>query len=403
MRRLIILLALFMNTSAFAGEECDPCLKGCYDKGFVFSNDWISLKVNACMQADARIFTDWSPRDNDFYIRRARLLLSGKVYQDWVYRFTMAFEGANASLYEGWLEYGKFDWMKPRVGEFRMPFCMEAMHSALWLQFIERGLGPTNISPFEDLGAQVAGVLWGERVNYAVGVYNGQGRNTSDTDNDKEVTARVFVQPFLCCECHPLQQWTFGGSISTGRDFENVAGETYRTAARTPFVTFAPLTWEDGTRLRWGAESELVWNSWIAQGEYLVYKRAGIQDAVAVDTVESQAWYASLSYVLTGECKKSNAPICPCNLFDPCKCRWGAWEVGVRYEEFKTEESAFVNGLITGAEKVSAWTGGLNWTPNEHVRIMLNYIYTDFHEDIAVDTSLIDHEHALLLRFQWSF
>lgn len=384
-------------------KECDPCFKSCFDKGFSFKNDWLSLRINAYLQADARFFTDWHPLENDFFIRRARLSFSGTLCSDWGYCFSGAFEGTSASLEYGWLEYKKFPWATLRVGEYRQPFSMEAMHSSNWIQFIERALGPTNIAPFEDIGGQLAGTFWDERVNYAISVYNGQGRNNPDSDSSKEVTTRVFFQPFRCWKCSTLEMWTFGGSLSTGRDYEIVEGDTYKTAARTPFLTFGPDTWEDGTRLRWGAETEYIWGPFIAQGEYLVYDRDGIQNGLILEDMKSHSWYASASYVITGEHKESNKPIVPCYPFDPCKGRWGAWEVGVRYEEFVTDDNVFVDDLVLGAKRVTAWTAGLSWTPNEYIRIMLNYIYTDFNEVIEVNDGLIGCENVLLLRFQWAF
>jgi len=354
-------------------------------------------------QADHRFFLDGHPRVNDFFIRRARLDIRGVLEDDFAYRLYTAYEGTFGKLQEAWLEYRKFPMARIRVGQFKAPFSLEAIYSAKWIRFIERALGPTNLAPFEEIGIQVFGTLWCKSIEYAVGVFNGRGKNLPDSDSDKEVAGRITVQPFRDCTCHVFENLYFGGSFTTGRNERSLAGLSYRTAARSDFLVFAPGVLQNGNHLRWGTELEWWWGPCGLSGEYLVSQRRGVTDGVFRETVESHAWYVQASYVICGNPWRRNRPIIPCQNFDPCLCRWGAWELGVRYEEFETDRHGFTSALVTGARNVDALTTGIIWWPNRHIKVMGNYVHTDFNEKIAVSGGIIRGEDSLICRFQYEF
>jgi len=381
----------------------DDRLEGKYNKGFYFASENVTLCLTGLVQADARFFSDWHVRDNDFYIRRARIIMSGTLYQDWAYRFYEAFEGSSAKLYEAWLEYRGFPCVWLRVGQYRQPFSMEAMYSAKWIRFIERAMGPTNLAPFEDIGFQISGKPWCEKVEYAVSVFNGQGKNKGDIDSDKDVTARIVLQPFRDCVCSWFEDLRFGMSLATGRESKVLEGETYTTAAGTPFLMFSPWVFQDGAHSRAGIELEWLCGPFGLQSESLISRRVGVQDFINRETMDCRAWYIAASYVLTGEKQQHNKALIPCCNFDPCCCHWGAWEVGIRYEEFETDENVFRAGLVSGSERVTAWTGGLTWWPNPHVKVMGNFVHTNFNQTIIINGRLMDQENAFLCQFQYCF
>ena len=120
-------------------------------------------------------------------------------------------------------------------------------------------------------------------------------------------------------------------------------------------------------------------------------------------TVSSRGWYVSASYILTGEEQPRNEPVVPCHVFNPCTREWGAWEVGVRYEQFRTDAAAFDKDLVSGVRFVTATTAGLTWWPNEHIKFVGNFVYTDFHNKLLVRGVSLSREINLLFRAQFNF
>jgi hypothetical protein len=106
---------------------------------------------------------------------------------------------------------------------------------------------------------------------------------------------------------------------------------------------------------------------------------------ISADVV-SRAWYAAMVVTLTGEDEVRDGPIAPRRPFSPfsdCCHGWGAWELGARYEQFRVNEEPFEKEVVRGANKVDAWTIGLNWYPTVHVRFQANVYHADFNKDLS--------------------
>jgi phosphate-selective porin OprO/OprP len=108
----------------------------------------------------------------------------------------------------------------------------------------------------------------------------------------------------------------------------------------------------------------------------------------------------------------------------------GAWEIGLRYDQFKVDDIKLGNGTgaaggtriqgsnASGAECTSTtvgscnggaktWTAGLKWVLNPNMRMLLNYSHTKYDDSfIPVDVEngkANDKEDLLMLRTQVSF
>ena len=85
-----------------------------------------SIGLTGRVHADYRSFSPDDRSANTFDIRRARLGMSGKVYEDVNFEVVGEFAAATGATTTGldvaWVNYG---WIKPaqvRVGQFKMPF-----------------------------------------------------------------------------------------------------------------------------------------------------------------------------------------------------------------------------------------------------------------------------------------
>jgi phosphate-selective porin OprO/OprP len=153
-------------------------------------------------------------------------------------------------------------------------------------------------------------------------------------------------------------------------------------------------------------------------------------------SLDTKAWYAEALWLVTGE-KYSNAykggafsSIKPTNDFDVDSGNWGAWELGLKYEEYKVDNmnvnavaygtraqgtlSCASNGTantvaaINGCEsKSKTYTAGIKWILNPNARVLLNYSRTNFgremeHFDLN-DSKLMKHEDIVMVRTQFAF
>ena len=144
-----------------------------------------------------------------------------------------------------------------------------------------------------------------------------------------------------------------------------------------------------GDRLRYGVDVAWLVGPAAVKFEYDVQtnerRHLGLKGG-DLDKVTAKGWYASATYLLTGEEKRLSAPVVPTHSFAPIagKLGPGAWELGIRYAKltFRSDDPVnFFDGNLTripgggrtaenGAE---ALTLGVSWYPNERTRLMFNW------------------------------
>jgi phosphate-selective porin OprO/OprP len=193
-----------------------------------------------------------------------------------------------------------------------------------------------------------------------------------------------------------------------------------------------------------GLEGILAYNNFKLQGEFAKadFKAmtgtggtSGVRDS-EVFKLDTQAWYVEALWLATGE-KYSGAykagafsSIKPTNDFDLDNGKWGAWEYGLKYEEYKvdnmnlnqvtngsraqgtlscaTNGSATTVAAVNGCEsKSKTYTAGIKWILNPNARILANYSRTNFgreHEFYDLDDAkLMKHEDIVMVRTQFAF
>lgn len=102
---------------------------------------------------------------------------------------------------------------------------LERLEEDRALKFVERAL-PSDLVPDRDLGFDLHGNLFAQRVDYALGLFNGTPDNTATADSDnndgKDFTGRIFVIP------SPTPRWSTSASSASASPAPMV------TSARRP-------------------------------------------------------------------------------------------------------------------------------------------------------------------------
>jgi hypothetical protein len=143
--------------------------------------------------------------ENAFDVRRANVQFTWRP-DDWLKAVVQidvaeAFELGTSLLTDAYVHVAPIPQLQLRVGQFKKPFSALVLQSPSKLRIIERGPGVAYIAEElrygdRDLGLQLSGVIVeAAKLEYSVGVFNGNGPNIAERGNSKDVAARLQVRP----------------------------------------------------------------------------------------------------------------------------------------------------------------------------------------------------------------
>lgn len=384
------------------------------DRGFAARSPegGFEIRVRGAIHLDNRRFIDDDPvvDNGGFLFRRIRPTLEGSLGPLAAFRITPELAGDAVTLQDAWVDLRFSPAATLRVGKMKPPIGLERLQSLSAIPLIERGF-PTELVPSRDVGAQLQGALYGGRVNYQLGLFNGaaDGRNSAarDADNEREINARVFFEPWKGV-AHPLAGLGFGVSASHG-DKEGAGNAflpRYRTPGQATFFNYRSSVFADGEHTRISPQAYYYAGPFGIQAEYVrSEQRLGLTSAPeAGQRLDNSAWQVTAGWVLTGETASYSGTINPNQPFDPGKGGWGAFELVGRYNELSIDDDAFplFASLDEAAGKAEAWGIGLNWHLNRNVKLVFNHTQSRF-DGGAANGADRDTEKTFFSRLQLVF
>lgn len=154
---------------------------------------------------------------NTFSIRLIRLVMTGRILNDFEYKIQGQVNGNSSTFGESprivdmSLEWLKHKELKVKIGQFKRPFTYENPMNPIDIGFNSQAQGILKLAGFNDrtgeqsssgrdIGIQVSGDLLPNSegrtlLHYEVGVFNGQGINRKDVGNQKDVIGGFWVSP----------------------------------------------------------------------------------------------------------------------------------------------------------------------------------------------------------------
>lgn len=401
----LITQAQFAALRVKTGQEkmSNPEAKVALKDGFKIQTQdkTFTAQLGAYFQLDSALYdddrTDFSSGTE---LRRGRLSLSGTLYSDWDYKFEADLAGATqggttntVSITDAYLRWNGLRPFAVTAGSFKVPFGLEAVGSAKYQTFMERGL-PFAFLTLRRLGGMVSSN--GDNWSAAVGAFGDPVTSQNGDDEGQQVAGRFTYAPWFeadrAVHFGVSGSWVQPPQNGTGNRLETIQfrtkpesniisdsliANTGLTAAGKTFGASSGRLVDTGnipgdvnhvTLLN--AEFAAVYGPWSVQGEYT---RATV-DRARFGNLDFDGYYVYGSWFLTGESRNYRGDkgvfdaILPSHPFNPRMNSWGAWELATRYSLLNLND-----GTVRGGE-IDEATFGLNWYPNAYVRVMANYV-----------------------------
>jgi phosphate-selective porin OprO and OprP len=408
-----------------AKERATPVVSA-GEKGFGFrsADGAFDFKFKGLLQLDGRFFAGDEQTLNDtFLLRRLEPVFELALGKLAYLKFQPQFSGDTATTSDVYGELRFSPAATLRFGKFKTPLGLEYLQGTPAMIFVERGL-PTELGAGRDFGVQLLGEAFAGTATWALAYANGtpDGRDavSSDTDNKKEVAARLFFEPFRN-EPGFFRGLGFGvaatrgdkvgaiGSAAATTATSNNTLPRYRSAGQNTIFTYlsnaAPTA--ANTAIAAGEHQRLSPQLYFYRGPFgLVAEHMSSEQEVSIngvpDTFEHTAWQITANVLLTGE-DSSYKGIKPSAPYVTGGEGWGAFEIGLRHGVLDVDDAVFpVYSSPTASVSEATNTGvALNWYVTGNARISLDYETTSFEGGAAAGDRL--DEKALFTRLQVSF
>jgi phosphate-selective porin OprO/OprP len=370
-------------------ESADKQIKGKFGGRIQFDGNWFlgtkELKAANIETADGLEF------------RRARLFVSGDLYEDWFFKaqYDMAGKSSGTTdarpgfkdVYLGRRDVlGSFDL---QAGQFTEPFSLDEVTSSNNRTFLERAL-PNVFAPSRTDGVMLSDMVC-ESVYWGAGVFradtDGSGFAQSAGDGNYAVTTRVVFTPLYQDDGEELVHVGAGYSV---RDTDGVQFSQRPEAHLGPRLVDTGMLAADDLDIG-NIELACVFGAVHAEAEYFM---ADVGAPTGGMDADLDGAYLQVGYFLTGESrpyKRSEGAfdrVVPNHDFK--KGGNGAMEIALRYSTLDLNDGAVVQG-----GELDDITLGFNWYFNPNMRLMFNYVHGSFERGLTVEE--ID---AFLVRWQ---
>ena len=204
-----IILALMALTTVSASAQ---------KKQTIELPSWLSnVKLSGYGMIQYQYSGQKNAESNSFNIRMGRIALEGRIADDFYWKTQIQFNGNTSNLGSSprmvdlFAEWQKFEYFKVKIGQFKNPFTFENPMHPIDQGFMGYSQNVSKLAGFSDragehasngrdIGLQLQGDFLKNAngrnlLHYQIGVFNGQGTNTKDVDQQKNVIGGVWVMP----------------------------------------------------------------------------------------------------------------------------------------------------------------------------------------------------------------
>src|SRR5262245_21713845 len=304
----MVAVLLFADAAPAAGQ-----VRMQFDKrpSFKVAN-LLTAQIRFKSQVDFRNFPDEpeTPSKPLVELRRTRLGVEGGLIKQFEYQIELELGDASQPWRDVYLQSRSFRGLQVRAGNFKIPFSLEQLTSSMDLDFNYRSLAAAFLAPGRDVGVVVFGRAMRETLRYQAGVFRHGGDNVreserTDAQADRTYAGRLVARPWNTFD-NPLRTFSAGVAFTTGvlpAGPNGVRGQT------VPGDTFFQHLFVNGHRQRIGGEFQWRPGPIGLQGEYIKVRDQRFGQGIDnqdLPNAYARGWYASGTWLLTGEQKRDS-------------------------------------------------------------------------------------------------
>jgi hypothetical protein len=319
-------------------------------------------KISGFVQGlyQANLNADGELTSNTLRMRRVRMSIDGTLAKGLTYKIQGDFS-RSPMLVDAYLKYKPCNEFAIQIGQFKTPFSIESPINPVNLEFFDYGeniqklVGYSDVCGVGGLGRDIGIMATGgffpvkkedgkgfNIVEYAIGVFNGNGPTTTDNNNRKDLVGRLNVHP-------GLKDVTLSGSYYYG---------LYKGSSDPAVLEEGKTNFGHGVRNRWTAGAQYNDGKLVLRGEYIAgetYYQLGYFDGVIEELsiqdcfLNSNGYYAQAGYyfALGKDHSQKLMPV-------------------LRYEHFAKDANITKGGT-------NWYTVGINYWPMKSVNFKLDY------------------------------
>lgn len=276
-----IILALMALTTVSASAQ---------KKQTIELPSWLSnVKLSGYGMIQYQYSGQKNAESNSFNIRMGRIALEGRIADDFYWKTQIQFNGNTSNLGSSprmvdlFAEWQKYDYFKVKIGQFKNPFTFENPMHPIDQGFMGYSQNVSKLAGFSDragehasngrdIGLQLQGDFLKNAngrnlLHYQIGVFNGQGTNTKDVDNQKNVIGGVWLMPVSGMRIGAFG-WT-GSYARKGNWTETVADPTSSVAPGTTKEITHTNEVRSLNQNRYAFSFEYKKDGWTVRSEYI--------------------------------------------------------------------------------------------------------------------------------------
>lgn len=313
---------------------------------------------------------------SNLFIRRARLYVKGDVYRDWAYKiqFNVADSGSGGGTFEDlYIRWKRYSLATITVGKFYEPFSLQQQTSSKWVTSIERSANTTFFAEGRNLGLALRGD--DDFGGYEVGVFSNRNQQNTDGAQLWAFTGRGYLSPInsertllhIAIAATDRDQNKSQTPITGGRLTQGIkSGDEVQVEATSALKHRQALNLEAAGKI----------GSLHGQFEYNFRKTELAGDG---KDINNTGWYVQGGWFITGESRPYKRGKWE-KIKPNRKGGLGAWELFARLEGFDFDDD---NVNANNRNKGNLYIVGVNWYPNEIIRISANYVQSSWDEALA--------------------
>lgn len=237
---------------------------------------WIKMfKISGYAMGQYQYTNQDAAEANSFNIRLGRLIIDANPAKDWTARVQFQYNGNTADLSQSlkivdvFAEWQRYEYLRIKGGQFKRAFTFENPMNPIDQGFMSYAQSVSKLAGFadrdgavssngRDIGVQLQGDFLKNSngrnlLHYQIGIYNGQGINTKDVDQQKDIIGGVWVMPVKGMR---IGWFGWEGSYARKGSWTDESGNEHNGVRKLP-------------QHRYAISGEYKFNDWTIRSEYI--------------------------------------------------------------------------------------------------------------------------------------